>query len=1009
MLPALLAACGSDAEAPGQRELRSYTMPALVSAPIALVSRFTSLSPRLDNPPPAPLGWPSIRWRRPYARLGFPLDENEAMQIHFCGGAREVGASCVLIEMAGKRILLDCGMRMKGDALPDLRTVQEAGGLDAIVLSHAHMDHSGSLPVISQAYPKARIHLTHPTLALVRVLLLDSLKLMAQEEEIPTFDRRHVELMLSRVAPQGMSDPTEILDGVQLTFHYAGHILGAASVELSSRDGSVFYTGDISVDAQRTVGGLAAPRLRPTALILETTYGDRLHAERRVEEERLCETVGERLERGARVLVPAFAVGRAQEVILTLRAAMLRKHIPEAPIYIDGMVREICRIYRLFPNYLRESLAKSIFKGHDPFFRPPVQAVEDREAREAVLRRREPCCIISSSGMLSGGPSVYYAQELAADPEALIAITGYQDEESPGRRLQNLFAREPGRTGEGTEPEMGSAAYEPAAGEPAAYEPAADEPAAYQPAADEPAAYQPAADQPAANRLATKQPTAAHAENGGRTWTIQGRDVPLNCRLGTFGLSAHADRSQLLGLINRLAPRELFLVHGDPSVIDRFGPEAQAVLRGRVHVPANGASFLVDSSASRRARPSRRLPPALGKQGVPSPEELTDLASHLLAHDAAGPWTARELIQAWGGRSDCGAEEETAWTQLLNDSPHFECDRRRLFLFRAVQPAEPVEEWPLEVNRMLALAGRMFPPETGCYRTGARVEQHIARLLFRFPAVARELHAERIHAFERQSGWSVEINTHPDTSFIRPLLDRLLGDDADRIAKVAWHLDRGVVSVTLAGEGGVQESVESWQTAFRRETGLALTIVTAGETFSAASAAEGDHGAASTAAAESPAPSGPTPSGPLGTNTTEEGRLTQQQAMLLISDVLSREDVTVYKQSVRADDTGPYLELLFLTPAIGRRYVATIEALAAETGWRIGWSPHPRQQDLIALARRPFDEDRIGIAKGPSILPHGCVRVKLAAPIPPERAEDVRARFRKQSGFELEIVSPESG
>ncbi|NQZ57250.1 MAG: MBL fold metallo-hydrolase, partial [Lentisphaeraceae bacterium] len=201
------------------------------------------------------------------------------MKLFFCGGAGEVGASCILLELCGKRILLDCGMRMKGDALPDLLTVQENGGVDAIVLSHAHMDHSGNLPLISREYPQAKIYMTPPTQDLIRLLLYDGLKIMEQEAEIPVFDKKHVEFMLAQVTAFGYMTPWTLFEDeeIQLTFYPAGHILGAASVHINSPQGSLLYSGDISVTPQRSVGACYLEKLRPAALILESTYGNRLH------------------------------------------------------------------------------------------------------------------------------------------------------------------------------------------------------------------------------------------------------------------------------------------------------------------------------------------------------------------------------------------------------------------------------------------------------------------------------------------------------------------------------------------------------------------------------------------------------------------------------------------------------------------------------------------------------------------------------------------------------------
>ena len=254
------------------------------------------------------------------------------MRITFCGGAGEVGASCYLVEAEGKRILLDCGVRMGNakDPLPDFRLIQEHGGVDAVVLSHAHLDHSGALPIISREYPQAPIFMTHATKDLVRALLYDSLKIMAQEEEIPIYAEKHVELMLKRIVCYSPQTYFTVPDsGIQLSFYQAGHILGAAAVELKSAEGTLFFSGDISFARQHTVGGAAIGKLRPDVAVFESTYGDKLHANRQGEELRLVETVKEAIASGGKVLIPAFALGRAQEEIMILQRAMNKGIFPE--------------------------------------------------------------------------------------------------------------------------------------------------------------------------------------------------------------------------------------------------------------------------------------------------------------------------------------------------------------------------------------------------------------------------------------------------------------------------------------------------------------------------------------------------------------------------------------------------------------------------------------------------------------------------------------------------------
>ena len=364
------------------------------------------------------------------------------MEFHFLGGAMEIGASCIYVKAAGKCFLFDSGIRQSGakDPLPDFRTIQEQGGLDAIIVSHAHMDHIGTLPIISKAYPDTRIYMTVMTAELTRVLLYDSLKIMAYcEDEIPHYTEQDVLDMLGRITPVRYQTEQVIAEGFKLTFYPAGHIAGAACVYLSTEEGTLFYSGDFAAFSQRTIEGIHIPKLRPDVAVVETTYGNRLHANRQVEERRLVELVRECVENGQKVLIPAFALGRSQEVLLILRAAIQNGEIPAVPVYVDGMVRDINIVYTRNPTFLKNALGKRILRGGEPFYTKEIQPVAPRENREELLDRKGAAVIVSSSGMLTGGPSMQYAKILVQSENACVIITGYQDEESPGRQLMNLL------------------------------------------------------------------------------------------------------------------------------------------------------------------------------------------------------------------------------------------------------------------------------------------------------------------------------------------------------------------------------------------------------------------------------------------------------------------------------------------------------------------------------------------------------------------------------------------
>src|SRR5258708_3145744 len=367
------------------------------------------------------------------------------MQVIFVGGASGVGASCLAVEIAGQWIIVDAGVRVdrKSDPWPDLALL-EGKDVGATFVTHAHADHIGALPLVHQAFPRAPIFASRATGLLMEVMLADALRIMsrraAEEREIPLYPPELVGSMLSQVRPLPVGETLTLpqLPGVSIHASRAGHIAGAVSFSLSGSDGTLVVSGDISSTPQRTVwGALPPPVERCDLLVLEPTYGARLHPNRQGEEQRLAQAVAEGIARGGHILIPCFGLGRGQELLLVLQAAMEKGQIPDFPIYVDGLVRRVCNTYLLLPEALPPVLQRQIRKGYLPFTGRNVTFVRDERERERILAG-PPACILSSSGMLTGGPSVWYAKRLASQEQAAILITGYQDEEAPGRRLLDL-------------------------------------------------------------------------------------------------------------------------------------------------------------------------------------------------------------------------------------------------------------------------------------------------------------------------------------------------------------------------------------------------------------------------------------------------------------------------------------------------------------------------------------------------------------------------------------------
>ena len=375
------------------------------------------------------------------------MPESKQIILSFLGGADSIGASCTLVEIDDTCILIDCGIRMKTPdrPLPDLSALN-GKNIDAILLTHAHTDHTGALPVLCEAFPSVPVIATAPTLDLITILFKDALKISASERdgEIPLYNKAQVERALSNTVPTGFRQPKEIKQ-VTVTFLPASHIIGAAMIHLATPGGYILFTGDYSVTAAGTVPALDKPAFPVDLLISESTYGTRLHEDRTIAENRLVQQINELLERKGKVLIPCFAIGRAQEVILILQNALRSKKIPSVPVYVDGMVRDVCTIYSKHEAYVTTKLAKQIRNFPNPFFTNSITPVTSPQMRNTIPSEG-PCVIIASSGMLTGGASAFYAQKMLGNENDGILLTGYQDEESPGRVLLSLVSNSTNRT-----------------------------------------------------------------------------------------------------------------------------------------------------------------------------------------------------------------------------------------------------------------------------------------------------------------------------------------------------------------------------------------------------------------------------------------------------------------------------------------------------------------------------------------------------------------------------------
>lgn len=434
------------------------------------------------------------------------------MRVSFHGAARSVTGSRHLIEAGETRLLLDCGMFQgrRGEADQRNRDLGfEPKWLDAVLLSHAHIDHSGALPVLTQQAFKGRVHATDATCDLARLMLEDSAKVQEQDCRYinkrerrrgrqcrePYYDMDDVQAIVRRFTSHAYHQEFKISRNVSARFYDAGHILGSTAVHVTinargSRT-SVLFTGDLGRSGMPI---LRDPDPPPPSdvLIIESTYGDRLHeAEATERTEKAKAMVAHAIAHKSKIIVPAFAVGRTQDLVMRIKDLVNTGAVPPIPIFIDSpLAKKATEIFRKYRGMFDEQTLRTFTHEGDPFAARYIHFVSTVEESKRLNDRKGPCVIISSSGMCEGGRVLHHLKHAIADPDNIVAIVGFQAEHTLGRKLVE----------------------------------------------------------------------------GWDTVPIFGVPTPLRAKVERFnGFSAHADRADLLAYVRAMTPRpgKIFVVHGE--------------------------------------------------------------------------------------------------------------------------------------------------------------------------------------------------------------------------------------------------------------------------------------------------------------------------------------------------------------------------------------------------------------------------------------------------------------
>lgn len=422
----------------------------------------------------------------------------------------EIGANSYYLEIGRHRVLLDCGMHPKNtgeDALPNFKTIADRE-VEAILMSHAHQDHIGTLALAMRRFPNARIFMTEATAEVGSVLLHNSVNVMTrQREEIgelsyPLFTHREIDRaskrwqwcpMRQRISIAGERAAQREKDTLTFEFSDAGHVLGSIGVMIRADSQAVFYTGDVNFDDQTIMQAAVFPEEKPDVLIMECTRGDHARPDgwsRASEERRLQEALLAAFERDACVLIPVFALGKTQEILAMLYKFRRQRLLPEFPIYIGGLSSKFTDIYDRRTHTTRRQLPRlKLMREVAPFI------LNDETIRDAPVRGGR-VYVLSSGMMIPKTLSNVFARRIIENPRHSIFFVGYANPESPAGLLREA--------GEG-----GEVALDP-----------------------------------------DKPPQR------------------IRCNIEQFQFSAHATRESLIDYARKISPKKILLVHGDPPAVE---------------------------------------------------------------------------------------------------------------------------------------------------------------------------------------------------------------------------------------------------------------------------------------------------------------------------------------------------------------------------------------------------------------------------------------------------------
>ncbi|MDK2892275.1 beta-CASP ribonuclease aCPSF1 [Methanohalophilus sp.] len=374
------------------------------------------------------------------------------------GGCREVGRSCFVLSTPESKVMIDCGVNVGSDEnmtpylyVPELQPFKQ---LDAIIVTHAHLDHQGLVPLLYKYGYEGPIYCTPPTRDMMVLLQLDYIDVAAKDGKRIPYDSADVRNALKHTIVMDYEEVTDIAPDIKLTFHNAGHIIGSSISHFHIGDGlhNVVITGDFKYGPTRLFNPAVNKFPRVETVITESTYGasNALQPPLKDAERHLQQVIRDTIQQEGVVVIPAFAVGRSQEVMIVIEEAIRKGIIDEIPVYLDGMIWEATAIHATYPEYLNNDLRKLIFqKGQNPFLAECFKPVDSNELRQKIINEPHPCVILATSGMMNGGPVIEYFKAFAPSEKNTLIFVGYQADGTLGRRIQKGWKEIPLSSGRG--------------------------------------------------------------------------------------------------------------------------------------------------------------------------------------------------------------------------------------------------------------------------------------------------------------------------------------------------------------------------------------------------------------------------------------------------------------------------------------------------------------------------------------------------------------------------------